>query len=249
MGRIAKMMGRNSDIPWESLDRIALSAAGTATDYEVGVFYNPDLTKIMTAGSPTGAAGDIPNSILYLDSFMLSVEAALTGAATNNFLWQVRQWRAGAAINQYALSSVTAIAVGANTIAVTQAAPAQQPLQNVRVNDPVFISGGVGTAEWVQITAVSIANGTVTFTAVNTHSGAYTIACSALASVWYNAGGVTEAVNTPHQIATIPNLIKGGDLLTFQRLSFGTGLASPNVTVALTYVMGENSPNNPMRRG
>jgi len=210
---------------------------------------NPDLTKIMTAGLPSGASGDIPNNVLYLDSAILVVEAALTGAATNNFLWQFRQYRAGAVLNQYALSSVTAIAVGANTIVVTQAAPAQQPLQNVRVNDPVYISGGVGTAEWVQITAVNITNGTVTFTAANVHSGAYTIACSALASVWYNGAGVTETAYLPHQLSIIPNAIKGGDTVTVQRLSFGTGLASPAFSASLSYVLGENSPNNPMRKG
>lgn len=245
MARFARLLG-NRDVQLTELNRIAGAAAGTGTDYEIGSLLVTDLTK--TTPLTSGESGALPPNDLYLRAVEICTEATLTGAATNNFIWQVRQWRAGAILNQYSLASASSISVGANTIAVTQGS-LTNVLQNVRVGDMVYISGGTGTAEYVQITALSVANGTITFTAANTHSGAYSMVCTALASVWYNGAGVTEAAYTIHQLNCIPHYLKPGDVVTFQRLSFGTGLASPAVAVQLDYVSVSGTPTGPIPRG
>lgn len=241
MARFNKLMHGNRDTPLTMSHRVPSAAAGTGTDYEIVLFYLPDLTKMNLPPLASGETGDLPINSLYLRNAAIIPEAALTGAATNYFQWLIRQYRAGAVLAQYTLSSASSIAVGANTIAVTQPAPIAQPVQNVRTGQIIFISGGTGTAEYTTVTSVSSANGTITFTAANTHSGAYTIVCQDLVDPLIYTSGINEAAYTPHQVNTLPNYIKAGDIITFQRQSFGTGLASPNVTVQLEFAALKNS--------
>lgn len=242
MARFARLLG-NRDLQITDLDRIAGATAGTGTDYEMALLLVTDLTKITP--TVTGEAGALPPNDLYIRAVSVAAEAALTGAATNNFIWQVRQWRGGAALNQYSLTSSSSIAVGANTLTLSNASGTQ----NVRVGDMIYISGGTGTAEYAQITAVAPGTPSITFTAANTHSGAYTMVCTALASVWYNSGSVTEAQFVIHQLNCIPHYLKPGDVVTFQRQSFGTGLASPALSVQVDYVSVTGTTAAPIPRG
>jgi|GEM_PF-2936628 len=68
-------------------------------------------------------------------------------------------------------SSTAIAAAGSATVTVTD--PTQ--LQRVTVGMPLVISGGTGTAEVVQVTAINPGAGTFTATFANTHNGTYTI--------------------------------------------------------------------------
>lgn len=68
------------------------------------------------------------------------------------------------------------ISVGANTVTLTRV---PKGVNGSDANHPIYISGGVGTAEAVVITGgtavAGTASGTITFTAANTHTGGWVI--------------------------------------------------------------------------
>ena len=240
MAKLHRLMGKNRDVTLGAQIRIPSAAAAGANDYEMVVFTVPDLTKI--APTVSGTAGFVPQNAAYVRSIMLTPEAAITGAATNFFAWNVRQYRAGSLVALINTTSATTITAGSGVV-VTPASMA-----GIQVGTILYFSGGTGTAEYVIVTAVTATTLTATF--ANNHSGAYTIVSNNIASVAYSGTGVTEAAYTTHQSGvgafTIPTPHKliAGDVLTLARQTFGTGLSggSPALTVMIDYGAVVGSP-------
>jgi hypothetical protein len=232
--RMTRALGSNRDLPQVESFYSASAAAGTGTDYEHPILVIPDLTKLLI---PSGSAGDQPYNDLYVRSLMITPEAAVTGAATNNYLWGFRQYRAGSVINQINTTNTGSISTGAQTVT-----PATGTLmQYIAVGTVLHIAAGGGTAEDVIVTAVTSATFTATFGF--THTAGTAITGVYLAATWYNGGTVTEAAYTTRQYTPIPNQFLPGDVLTFRRISYGTGLSggSPNVTAIAEWVLLYNN--------
>lgn len=91
------------------------------------------------------------------------------------------------------------LSVGSNTVTLT---PCPAGVSGTNTNHPVYLSGGTGSAEAVTLTGGTCTSGattgTVTFTAANTHSGAWTIATatSGIIEAFY-AGGNPTIVYVP----------------------------------------------------
>ena len=114
-------------------------------------------------------------------------------------------------------TSSTTVVAGVNTVT-----PAS--MASIYVGSRLQFSGGTGATEVVLVTAVTATTFTANF--VNGHSGAYTIAIAELAFV-----------NHQFYIPMGPfNAILPGDVVTLQRVSNGTGLANPALTVGLDLV-------------
>ena len=106
-------------------------------------------------------------------------------------------------------TSSTAIAAPGSTV-ITPAS-----MYGIHVGDTISITGGTGTAENVVVTAVAAKTFTATF--ANTHSGTYTI----------------QTVTS----ASAPFTIRGGDVLSWNRLSNNvTGIATPVGQICLDWV-------------
>lgn len=242
MADFTKLLGRHIDIPQVLSQRIPAAAAGSAADYEMVLASIPDLTLL-----PGINKADLPNNRVGIRAIQLIPEANLTGSATHSFYWAFRQWRAGSVVQQVNTTCPNAITAGSNVVV----APAS--MQNISVGQLLSLSGGTGSAETVQVTAV-VPGVSFAATFANNHSGAYTIKSSNLFSINYNATGVTETAYTPHQlpdltnnIALIFSQILPGDVLTFQRVSSdSTGLASPAVGVMIEYGSIIGTPVAPM---
>lgn len=228
MALISEFDGLHRDVPIGPSVRLPAATAGSATDYESVLFVVPDLTKL--AGS--GQAGALPLNALRARLVNITTEANLTGAATNNFSWQLLHKRAGALL----INTNTSTAVAsAGSVAITPASMA-----NIVVGTPLLVDAA-GNAETVVVTAVTSTTFTATF--AQTHSSTWTIVSAPLASVTY-ASGTNETALTPHEIATTytPNALLPGDILTFKRVSSNsTGLASPAVTVQVDLVFAQGS--------
>lgn len=91
------------------------------------------------------------------------------------------------------------ISIGSNTITLTPC-PA-----GFAIGEPFYISGGTGTAEVAAVTGGTCtsraATGTATFTAVNTHTGAFTVQSA--------TAGVQEAINDIASTGGLVDLPKG----------------------------------------
>ncbi len=216
--QIDRVLGQYRDVTIPPGILVPAAAAGTGTDFEHVAFA---LTQLAAA---SGAAGEMPNNRLNVRSALLTFEAAITGAATNNFTLNLWQKRSGAILVN--TTSATTISAGQNTVT-----PAS--MANIVVGSQLVFSGGTGATETVTVQSVT----STTFTAVfvNGHSGAYTITSAPLATVTY-ASGTNETALVPHQFNVLmnaANALAPGDVVTIQRVSAGTGLASPNFTVTL----------------
>jgi hypothetical protein len=216
--QIDRVLGQYRDVTIPPSILVPAATAGTGTDFEHVVFA---LTQLATA---SGAAGEMPNNRLNVRSALLTFEAAITGAATNNFTLNVWQKRSGALLVN--TNSATTITAGQQTVT-----PAS--MANIVPGAQLVFSGGTGAAETVAVQSVT----STTFTAVfaNGHSGGYTITSAPLATVTY-ASGTNEAALVPHQfnVAMLAaNALAPGDVITIQRVSAGTGLASPSFTATL----------------
>lgn len=88
------------------------------------------------------------------------------------------------------------ISVGSNTITLS---PVPLGVNGTDAGHYVYLSGGTGTAEAVLITGGSAtsgsSSGTITFTAANTHSGAWTVASA--------TAGIQEAINVAGQSGAV----------------------------------------------
>src|SRR5579885_2878298 len=148
MALISEFDGLHRDVPIGPSVRLPAATAGSATDYESVLFVVPDLTKL--AGS--GQAGALPLNALRARLVNITTEANLTGAATNNFSWQLLHKRAGALL----INTNTSTAVAsAGSVAITPASMA-----NIVVGTPLLVDAA-GNAETVVVTAVT----STTFTA------------------------------------------------------------------------------------
>ena len=225
MAQPDRTSGRHRDIPQlPTINQNASVAGGVATDFEHVIYVAPNLT----GGISAGESGDMPLNALNVRYAILIFEAALTGAATNNFTLNFIQRRGGnILVNTTAPTTVT----GAGIFTITPASMA-----NIQLNSRLVFSGGTGATETVVVTAVTPTTFTAAF--ANNHSGAYTITSAPLATITY-AAGVNEAAFVPHQF-TIPmspaNQLNAGDVVTIQRISNGTGLANPAFTAGLDMV-------------
>lgn len=213
MARFLKALGRNKDIPQLESYAGAAASAGTGSDFEHIIAVVPDLS----VGATSGSVGDLPNNTMSIRNITLTFEAAITGAATNNCTFNVRQYRGGSIV---ATTTATTAVTGAGSATITPASMA-----GIFVGQTLAISGGTGTAENVVVTAVT----STTFSAIfaNTHSGTYNIAQAPIATITFG-NGTNAAAYTPITL-TAPrtsNYCRGGDVITIQRVSNGSGLAS-----------------------
>lgn len=228
MAQLSEFTGLHRDLPIGPSLYVAGASAGSAADYEHVLAVVPDLTKL--AGS--GQAGDLPLNAMTLRMVALVTEANLTGAATNNFTWNILQKRGAALL----VNTSTSTAVSsAGSVAITPSA-----MTNIFVGTQLLVDSGA-SAETVVVTAVTSTTFTATF--ANTHSSTWNIVSAPLVSIAYTSSSVTETALTPHQIAAIkPNILLPGDILTFQRVSSNsTGLASPALTVQLDWAPAQRT--------
>lgn len=222
MAEVEKILGRRRDLPmWESINLNSSSAGGVSTDYEHVILFVPQLI------APSGLSSDLPPNAQNVRSVSLVFEANVTGVATNNFTLNILQRRGGALlVNTNSASTVTA-----GSFTVTPASMA-----NIVVGSQLVFSAGTGATETVTVNAITSTTFTATF--ANGHSGAYTIVAAPMATVTY-ASGTNETAFVPHQF-NVPvgnwNMLKSGDCVTIQRVSNGTGLASPALTVGVDLV-------------
>ena len=215
MAVLSRILGSGFDLP--QIEALSVAAAGATADYEHPLLVVPDLT----VGAPTGEAGNMPSNDLYIRNLLLTTEAAITGAATNNCLLGFRQYRAGSVVNQINTQNTGAISTGSQTVT-----PVTGTLMaGIKVGTVLHIAAGGGTAEDVKVTAVSYSAGTFTATFGFTHNANTAITGVYLAAVWYDGSGVTEAAFTTHQLTPLPNQFLPGDVLTFRHLHYGTGLS------------------------
>ncbi len=222
MAVLSKSEGLRRDIQLGPSRYFPASIAGSATDYEHILAIVTDLSKL--AG--TGQAGDLPMNAMIVRSVVWVVEATLTGAATNNFSWQVLQKRAGALL----VSTTTPTAVAApGSVAITPASMA-----NIVVGASLLCDVGA-SAETVVVTATTATTFTCNF--ANTHSSTWNVVSAPLAAVTY-ASGTNDTVLIPRQTkVTAQHVLLPGDIVTFKRVSSNaTGLASPAGSVSIDWV-------------
>ncbi len=223
MASLEKSMGRNHDVPQLETLRFAAASAGSAADFEPVIVPLTDLTVGAPAG--TNMMGTTNNS-MYVRNITLTWEAALTGAATNNFTINVNQYRGAALLVNTA--SATTITAGTRTVTPTTMA-------NIFVGTQLVFSGGTGATETVTVLAVTATTFDATF--ANGHSGGYALTSAPLATITYGNG--TNDAKWVQRALTVQkvNFIKGGDVLTLARVSSNaTGLASPAGGVVIDWV-------------
>lgn len=222
MARISKALRPNRDLPQlEGINLNAQAGAGSGADYEHAIVALPNLAQ----GAPSGTSGEYPTNAMTIRWIQITFEANLTGVATNNVTYNFNQYRNGAVpVNT---TSTTTIVAGQQTVT-----PAS--MANISVNSQLVFSGGTGATETVVVQSVNNSAGTFTATFANGHSGAYTIVSAPLATITYS-NGVNATKWVPVQLKANTNYIAPGDVVTIQRLSNGTGLATPALTVTIDW--------------
>lgn len=220
--RMAKALRANRDLPQlELINLNAQAGAGAGSDYEHIIAFLPDLT----VGAGSGLAGDVPQNSMSIRACYLCFEATLTGANTNNVTYNFWQKRAGAILVNTTISAVASTGVQAVT-------PAS--MANIFVGSRLAIAAGGGSAETV--TVISVTGTTFTANFTSTHNAATACTSAPLATITY-ALGTNEAAYVPHQfnVPVNSNFLKGGDVITVARVTLGTGLATPAVTVGIDW--------------
>lgn len=226
MARLNRELGRNRDIPQLEATRFLAASAGSATDFENVLGMVPDLT----VGAPSGVSFmGTSNNTMSIRNIGITWEAAITGAATNNFTMNVNQYRAGALVVN--TTSATTITAGVNVVT-----PAS--MAGIYSGQALYFSAGTGAAETVYVYNVT----STTFTALfaNGHSSSYTITTPALASITYASGtNASKWVPVTLTLTQKTNFIQKNDVLTIARVSSNsTGLASPNGVVQIDWIPG-----------
>lgn len=219
--RMTEALRSNRDLPQlEGINLNAAAGAGSGADYEHAIVAVPNLAQ----GAGSGLAGATPQNTMQIRWIMLIFEAVLTGANTNNVTYNILQRRNGA----FLVNTSSATTVVAGTQAVTPAS-----MTNITVGTKLTFSGGTGATETV--TVLSTTQTTFTATFANGHSGAYTIVSAPLATITF-ASGTNAAAFVPVQLKANPgNAIAPGDVITLQRTTAGTGLATPALTVTIDW--------------
>lgn len=219
MAVLSKILGLRRDITLgPSVMLIPSASAGSASDYEHIIATVPDLTKLAVSGQ----AGDLPQNAMQLRLVAWTTEANLTGAATNNFTWQVLQKRAGVLL----VSTTTTTAVSsAGAVAITPAA-----MTNIFVGTALLVDTGA-SAETVVVTAVTSSTFTATF--ANTHSSTWNIVSAPLATVTYATTSSSTTISAGTATVTPASMasIYVGSQLNF---SGGTGSSETVVVTAVT---------------
>lgn len=226
--KISKALRGNRDLPQvESINLNALAGAGSGSDYEHVIVALPNLRQ----NAPAGTAGMYADNTMQIRWCMLTWEANLTGANTNNVTIQFNQRRGGNfLVNTTSSTTVTAGSLATITVGAGAAA-------NCYIGQSLSVSGGTGTPETVVVTAYNPVLNTITAYFVNAHSGTYNVVAAPLATITY-ASGTNDSAWITRQLVPVQNTIKPGDVITVQRISNGTGLATPAVTVGVEWVEG-----------
>lgn len=222
---LGKFLGLNRDLPIVAGDMFAGAGAGSGSDYEHPVLALPQLSALVG----TGEVGDNPINAISPRLVTLVPEANVVGAATNNYTWNILHRRAGALL--VSTNAPTTIG-GAGVATVTPAS-----MVNIVPGAQLVFSGGSGAAETVTVLSTTATTFSANF--ANGHSGGYTITSAPLATVTY-ANGTNETAYVPHQF-TLPAgvVLLPGDILTLQRVTNGTGLASPAVYTQVEFVLAQ----------
>lgn len=212
MARPDTWLGKHRDVPIVPTCYVPAGTAGSANDFEHTLFALP----ILAQGATSGSVSELPVNSQNVRFVLLTPEANLTGAATNNFTFNVWQKRNGAILVnttqlQVSTTSSTTITAG-NGVVVTPAA-----MTNIVVGSVLYFSGGTGTAEYVTVTATTGSTFTANF--VNGHSSSYTIVNGVIAG-----GGVVVSATS------MTNIYVGSQL----SISGGTGTAETITVSAVT---------------
>lgn len=207
-----RFVGRNRDIPQFESYQGAAASGGTGADFEYPIVAMTDLTL----NAPSGAAGDIVSNTMSVRACILTFMAAITGSDTHNCTFNFVQYRGGAILVN--TTSSTTITAGTNTVT-----PAS--MANLYNGQQLVFSGGTGAKETVVI--YNLTSTTFQANFANGHSGAYTITSAPLATTTFK-NGVNASAIVPIQFPRVINYIRGGDVITIQRVSNdSTGLATP----------------------
>lgn len=217
--KMTKALRPNRDVPQlEGINLNAQAGAGSGADYEHAIVALPNLAL----GAPSGLSGAVPQNAMQIRWILIVFEANLTGANTNNVTYNVNQRRNGLPLVN--TTSATTISAGLQTVT-----PAS--MANIMVGMKLTFSGGTGATEVVTVASVNASAGTFTAVFANGHSGAYTIVSAPLATITF-ASGTNATAWVPVQLAAYANnYIAPGDTVTLQRVSAGSGLATPALTV------------------
>lgn len=89
--RYDRVMGRNRDFPLQTSFQFPALSAGSASDTELPLYTVPVLSGV------SAVLGSLVNK-MRLRCLNLISGTVLTGASTNNFAFNINQWRAGAKI-------------------------------------------------------------------------------------------------------------------------------------------------------
>lgn len=213
-------LGRHLDMFRGVALSIAAAGAGSGSDYEHPLFTVPDLTQ----GVPSGLSGALPQNQLRIARAIIVPEAAIAGVATNNFTWQLNQYRAGAVLVNTTLNG--AVSAGAN-VTVT-------PTSIANIVPGMMLTFSGGTPETAMVQSVNYAAGTFVCNLVNGHANGSALVSPPVTSSVTFASGTNATKFVPIQLAAIPNaILLPKDVVTIARVSAGTGLASPAATVLL----------------
>lgn len=188
-----------------------VTGAGTATITPASM-ANISLNSRLVFSGGTGATETVVVSAVNFTG------GTFTATFANNHSGAYTIQSAPLATVTYATTtSATTVVAGVNTVT-----PAS--MASIYVGSRLQFSGGTGATEVVLVTSVTATTFTANF--ANGHSGAYTIAIAELAFV-----------NHQFYVPMGPfNAILPGDVVTLQRISNGTGLANPALTVGLDLV-------------
>lgn len=223
MARFLRALGRNRDIPQLETYQGVAATAGTGSDFEHIIAVLTDLST----GAASGSVGDLPNNTMSIRNITLTFESAITGANTDTCTFYVRQYRSGSLL---ASTTASTAVTGAGSATITPASMA-----GIFVGQRLSISGGTGTAETVNVTAVT----STTFSAVfaNAHSSTYNIVQAPLVTLAF-VSGTNAAAYTPisFSITRGSNTVRGGDVITIQRVSAGAGLATTAYAASIDWV-------------
>lgn len=221
--RLERGLGRHTDAPQLESTLCPASAAGAGTDFEHLIAALPNLAQ----GAASGTSGFIATDRMFVRWVTLVAEAVITGVVTNNFTLNINQKRAGALLVNTTIGGASPVGPGAQVTV---------PLASIaNVTPGMMLTFSGGTPESAQVQSVNAAAGTIIVNLVNAHNNGTAVVATPLATITF-AAGTNAAALTPIQLACVPNEIAPGDTVTIQRVSAGTGLASPALSAQLEWV-------------
>jgi len=128
------------------------------------------------------------------------------------------------------------LVIGSNTVILNPI------LKGIAVGSPLYVSGGTGTAESVQVTGWNSTTGQVIITCTNTHSGAWTIGSA--------TGGIQEAINSLPSVVGLVRVVTNSTLYANVTGPAGNNLTverMPGITISGAFTIFTAPPaNNPI---